>query len=264
MFPHLVVCHSCYGTIRGPRPSRRKEEAPETGFVSIFDGKSLKGWHVSAKSGHSFASHYKSGGLWVAEDGAITGTQDIKGNGGLLLTDRVYGDFEIALEMKNDFGPDSGLFLRSTEDGKAYQALIDYHPKGNLMGIFGEGLGNKPLERNFSFLDKPTDIREDPASFKLPISPAKWPEFWKHGEWNELRARITGNPPRIVTWIKGVKFMDYTDTVKRCAKPGRYRPSNTRWIRLHQTVRSLSQHPPQALELTTNDLGVIGLRPRRD
>ena len=28
----------------------------ETGFVSIFDGKSLTGWHVSAKTGHSRAS----------------------------------------------------------------------------------------------------------------------------------------------------------------------------------------------------------------
>ena len=46
-----------------------------------------------------------------------------------------------SLEMKNDFGPDSGLFLRSTEDGKAWQAMIDYHKDGNLMGIYGEGLG---------------------------------------------------------------------------------------------------------------------------
>jgi hypothetical protein len=47
-------------------------------------------------------------------------------------------DFEVKLEMKNDFGPDSGLFLRSTEDGKAWQAMVDYHAGGNLMGIYGE------------------------------------------------------------------------------------------------------------------------------
>ena len=39
-----------------------------------------------------------------------------------------------------------------------------------------------------------------------------WPKFWKHGQWNELRARIEGNPPHITTWIKGVKFMDWTET----------------------------------------------------
>ncbi len=189
-------------------PAEEKPKADETGFVPIFDGKTLKGWHASARTGHSRASGNKSGGRWVVEDGAIVGSQDIKGNGGILITDAPYGDFEIALEMRNDFGPDSGLFLRSTEDGKAYQAMIDYHPKGNLMGIFGEGLGGKPNVRNFTFLEKVTEIKEDPAPVKLPVSPEKWPEFWKHGEWNELRARIVGNPPHITTWIKGVKFME--------------------------------------------------------
>jgi len=32
---------------------------------------------------------------------------------------------------------------------------------------------------------------------------------------NELWARITGNPPRILTWVKGVQFMDFTDKMKR-------------------------------------------------
>src|SRR3954470_18340607 len=80
----------------------------EKGFVSIFDGKTLKGWHVSAKSGHSGTSKHKSGGRWQVEDGAITGSQDIPGNGGIVITDKQdYRDFEVALEMKNDFGPDS-------------------------------------------------------------------------------------------------------------------------------------------------------------
>lgn len=87
----------------------------------------------------------KRGRSWVVEDGAVVGSQDVPGNGGIILTDREFGDFEVVVEMRNDFGPDSGLFLRSTEDGKAYQAMIDYHTGGNLMGIHGEGLGGKPL-----------------------------------------------------------------------------------------------------------------------
>ena len=95
------------------------EEPKDAGFVSLFDGNSLKGWHTSAKTGHSRASSNKSGGRWVVENGAITGSQDIPGNGGILITDEQYGDFEVVLEMNNDFGPDSGLFLRTTENGKA-------------------------------------------------------------------------------------------------------------------------------------------------
>ena len=198
---------------RGDSADDAKEEKS---FVSIFDGKSLKGWHVSAKTGHSGASKNKSGGRWVIEEGTIIGSQDIPGNGGIIITDKEYGDFEVSLEMKNDFGPDSGLFLRSNDRGQCYQAMIDYHSGGNLMGIYGEGLpGGKPNVHNFNFLDTVGKIKEAKCPFPLPISPEKWPAFWKHGEWNELRARIVGNPPRITTWIKGVKFMDYTDTEKR-------------------------------------------------
>src|SRR5262245_12183373 len=112
-------------------------KAGDKGFVSIFDGKSLDGWHVSAKTGHSRASKNKSGGRWAVEGGAITGSQDIPGNGGIVITDKQdYHNFEVVLEMNNDFGPDSGLFLRSNDQGQAYQALIDYHKDGSLMGVY--------------------------------------------------------------------------------------------------------------------------------
>lgn len=197
--------------------------APEEGFVPIFDGQTLAGWHVSAKTGHSGASQHKSGGRWVVEDGAIIGSQDIPGNGGIIITDEAFGDFEVKLEMRNDFGPDSGLFLRSTEDGKAWQAMIDYHAGGNLMGIYGEGLGGKPHVRNYSFREKVTEITTEPTGdppVALPILPSSWPYFWRHGEWNELRARIVGNPPRITTWINGVKFMEWKETEVRHPERG--------------------------------------------
>ena len=195
--------------------------AAEGGFTPLFDGQSLKGWHVSSKTGHSRASGNKSGGKWVVEDGAILGTQDIPGNGGIIITDEAFGDFEVALEMKNDFGPDSGLFLRSTEDGKAWQAMIDYHADGNLMGIYGEGLGGKPSVRNFSFLSKVTEIKTNASPVLFPVLPEAWPYFWRHGEWNELRARIVQNPPRITTWINGVKIMEWAETeVRHPAKGG--------------------------------------------
>ena len=203
-----------------PKP----EAFDEKGFVPIFDGKTLDGWKVSAKTGHSGKSKNKSGGKWVVEKGAITGSQDEPGNGGIVITEKEYGDFEVALEMNNDFGPDSGLFLRSTDTGKCYQAMIDYHADGNLMGIYGEGLGGKPHVRNFDFKKEVTEIevpsKQGPSDIKCPVSAADWPKFWVHGEWNEVRARVEGNPPKLTTWIKGVKFMEYQDTEKRLADTG--------------------------------------------
>lgn len=197
-----------------------REKFDDTGFVTIFDGKTLDGWHVSTKTGHSGASGHKTGGKWVVEDGAIVGSQDIPGNGGIVITDKKYGDFEVIVQMRNDFGPDSGLFLRSTEEGKAWQYLVDYHNGGNLAGIYGEGLGGKPHVRNFDFLDAVTKIKLHDAPVPCPVSPEQWPEFWKHGEWNELRARIVGNPPTIDTWINGVKFMHWAETEVRHPEEG--------------------------------------------
>ena len=111
----------------------------------------------------------------MVEDGAIVGSQDIPGNGGIVITDKQYGDFEVIVEMRNDYGPDSGLFLRSTERGVAYQYLVDYHQGGSLAGLYGEGFRRGFHERNYSFGDKPSIITEV-ANDKnpLPINPRRF------------------------------------------------------------------------------------------
>jgi hypothetical protein len=197
------------------------EKFSEDGFVKIFDGKTLDGWVQSAKTGHSNTSKKKSAGKWEVKDGAIVGKQDVPGNGGIIITEKKYANFEVALEMNNDDGPDSGLFLRSTDDGKCYQAMIDYHKNGNLMGIYGEGIGGKPHVRNFNFTKDVTEIKvTEYKPFPCPVKAEQWSSFWKPGTWQELRARIENNPPKITTWINGVKFMEFQDTDKRLADAG--------------------------------------------
>lgn len=158
------------------------ELAPgDSEFTSIFNGNDLAGWHISK------VNHHGSTQDWKVVDGAITGAQDRPGHGGILLTDRKYKNFEVSLEINPDYGCDSGLFLRSNEEGDAYQVLIDYLDGGAIGGIYGEGLKNV---RGFT---------------------PNWREVWKNGQWNQLRARIEGDIPHIQVWMNGVKITDWTD-----------------------------------------------------
>jgi len=153
------------------------------GFQPIFNGKDLTGWHISE------VNHHGNTKAWSVKDGVLMVTQDKPGNGGILLTDRKYRNFEVYLEVKPDFGCDGGLFLRSNEKGQAYQVMLDYLEKGSIGGIYGEGL----------------------QGVKGGVN-REWEKYWKKDDWNSIRARIEGDVPHITVWLNGTELLDWTDT----------------------------------------------------
>jgi len=162
------------------------------GFTAIFNGKDTNGWHTSDVNHHGNTKGFS------VKDGALLVTQDKPGNGGILLTDKKYKNFEISLEVNPDYGCDGGLFLRSNEKGEAYQVMLDYLDGGTVGGIYGEGL--KGLSRETGTGDK---------------SAKTWKEHWKKGEWNLIRARIEGDVPHIQVWMNGAQIVDWTDSENR-------------------------------------------------
>jgi Domain of Unknown Function (DUF1080) len=151
------------------------------GFASLFNGKNLKGWHVSR------STHQGTTPNFYVEDGAIVASQRPFGQGGLLLTDKSYCDFELYLEIKIDSFANGGIFIRSNEGGAAYQ--IELVQPGNLGDLVGE---------------------------RMPVSnPAKASDYvkvWKANDWNSFRVRMTGDIPRITLWINGVEMWDVVQT----------------------------------------------------
>lgn len=162
----------------------------EAGFVPIFNGKDLSGWHISEVNRHGNTD------AWTVKDGVLSGTQKPVKNGGVLLTDKKYRDFEISLDIWPDWGCDGGVLLRSNEEGQAYQVMIDYLEGGNVSGVHGEGL----KQYGFQF-DKGQVRRRE----------KNWKQFWKANGWNHLRARIQGQPAHVEVWLNGQPVVDWTD-----------------------------------------------------
>jgi hypothetical protein len=181
------------------------------GFTPIFNGKDLTGWHPSRTNHHGTTPDYR------VLHGVIVGTQNPRGKGGILLTDKKYKNFEVYIEVKPDWGCDSGLFLRSNEKGDAYQVTLDYLPSGGMGGIYGEGLkgvtnANAPAAPNAATLTP-----EQRAAAARARAAAGWQKAWKREAWNSVRARIEGDVPAIKVWINDQLVTDFKDTANHAA-----------------------------------------------
>lgn len=154
-------------------------EQKADGWVALFDGKTLDGWAV--KSG--FATY-------AVEDGAIVGTTVPKSPNTFLCTDKMYGDFDLTMDVKlDDGGLNSGIQVRSKlkgeqHGGRMYGPQVEIAP--NVAGyIYGEATGKNWL----------TQERPAHKHFKLK-------------EWVPFRIRASGRT--IETWIAGEKITELT------------------------------------------------------
>jgi hypothetical protein len=218
---HLAVRAESDAELPAVRPRQPSPAALQPGFRWIFNGRDLKGWHKNPQPiGHG------TGGLWTVEGGAITGQQDPpgSGNGGILLTDEEFGDFEATLEVQIDWGCDSGFFLRSTDKGQCYQVMIDYHDNGNIGEIYREGLDGATnrtyrLDGEYSHDGKTAlkEIKVTPLTSggaKPSLTEGEFSKLWKMQDWNSIRVRVAGNPPTITTWLNGRRITHYTSEKK--------------------------------------------------
>lgn len=163
--------------------------AQKSDWTKIFDGKTMTGWKP-------MAVHGGNGGVWVVENGAFVADQEKDHKGGLLGTEKKYSDYEIELEFMVDKPVDTGLFLRTREDGMGYQITIDYRDQGFVGSLYA------PTEGGF--------IQQN----KL------WENFFRPGKWNKLRARVEGQPAHVQAWLNGTKTVDFTDNRNRFPREG--------------------------------------------
>ena len=151
-------------------------EAPQ-GFRPLFDGKSLAGWHqrprimpARIKAGQAARSPFEKAndaslGRWEVRDGVILGGQAEQrtvhpqqnvdwGFGGWLMTDEKFGDFELLIDAHPEWPCDTGIYVRTTDDGLGFQVLLDHRGDdakgvgGSVGFIYCKGMGNMRVDPN--------------------------------------------------------------------------------------------------------------------
>jgi hypothetical protein len=187
------------------------------GFTPLFNGKDLSGWHASKTARHGIQPDYH-----VAH-GMILGTQRPLGSGGLLITDRKYRNFELYMEVKPDWGNDSGIFFRTTETGAAYQITMDYLPGGSMGRLIGEGGIQFGAGRGTgASAAAATSAASTPTSTGATATgatgggraqaPDPGMTAWKREDWNIVRVRVAGDVPHATVWINDQQISDASDT----------------------------------------------------
>lgn len=156
----------------------RNSQIPK-GFTPLFNGEDLNGWHVSK------TNHHGTTGNFLVEDGAIVMKQHPYGQGGILLTDKKYGDFELYFEYKGDPGTNGGVFLRSNESGSAYQLEMAGDGEAGTGNLMGEMLHTTTHAQA-------TDLAK----------------VWNKEGWNSFRLRIVGEKPHATLWVNGVQMWE--------------------------------------------------------
>ncbi|MCC7173561.1 MAG: DUF1080 domain-containing protein [Bryobacterales bacterium] len=235
MQPHITTSRRAF-LLGAPAAALGCRRSPEAGWRPLFDGKTLAGWRaiprvpVAAYPGApepspqspGFQKALASKGRWVVEGGAITGGQDPPGSrlGAYLITEEVFGDFELLLDANPDWATDSGIMIRATDNGgQGFQVHMDYRMLGSVGTFFGNGIGNwrarhYAFNPTFDSSRRVAGLHREPApdeeirKLAWHSAPEEFFRVWKFGQWNTLKIRSVGELPRITTWVNGSRIAE--------------------------------------------------------
>jgi hypothetical protein len=144
----------------------------EKGFVSLFDGKTLKGWTGAVKG-------YK------VEDGNLV---CIKEKGGNLYTEKEYSDFVFRLEFKLEPAANNGVGIRAPLEGDAAYVGMEIQVLDDTADVYKN---IRPYQHHGSVYG---------------VAPAKPGHLKKVGEWNSEEITADGRHIKVV--LNGETIVD--------------------------------------------------------
>ncbi len=181
------------GNLRGKveRFLARKPESP--GYVSIFDGKTLKGWKGlvenpikrAAMSSGELAQKQKVADELMRKDWTVENGQLVYVGSGFdnICTVGKYKDFELYVDWRLDPAgkePDAGIYLRGTPQVQIWDTA-----RVNV----GAQVGSGGLYNNTKHRSTPLKVADN-----------------KLGTWNSFLIKMVGD--KVTVWLNGVKVVD--------------------------------------------------------
>ena len=172
--------------------------ADEPGFVSLFDGQSLKGWRLVGGRGPGY----------VPQDGKIVCPAD---GGGNLFTEKEYSNFVFRFEFLLTAGANNGIGIRAPYEGDAAYKGMEIQILDDSDAMY------KGQIRPEQYHGSVYDAIPARTGYRKPL-----------GEWNE--EEITANGRRITVILNGVIILDANLDMVREPKvlekhPGLARPT---------------------------------------
>jgi hypothetical protein len=217
----------------------------ESGFEPLFNGEDLSGWFPTPRMYQEmwpggptvlevmpdvFPADYNERAAehpaaWSVEDGAIVGRQESPGCGwgGYLVSEQVFGDFELRLEAKPDWPADTGIMLRKRADTwHGLQVLVDHRQSGSIGGFYGNGISGfhavpYTLDARWDNGRPVGLVGDDPTTSVEPFHQDKrdlltfaggleeFLSLWRFDDWNDFRIRVVGRHPEVTVWINDAK-----------------------------------------------------------
>lgn len=181
----------------------------DTGWISLFDGKTTHGWHSYGKEA--------AGSAWKVEGGALHLDGESKKNagtsGGDLLTNEEYGDFDFKIEWKISPKGNSGIIFYVREDAAKYPDTYNTGPEMQVLDNGSPTRSGHPDGRLYTH--RAGDLY-DLLAAKEAARPA--------GEWNA--AEIIANKGKLDFYLNGVhtlSTMMWTDTWKQMIAISKFR-----------------------------------------
>ncbi len=184
----LILFAACNNSETASQPGADStSHKNDSASVALFDGQTLKGWHTYGKDAPGSAWKADSGAIHL-QPGAKNGYQ--LAGGGDLVTDSLFGNFDLKLEWKIGKKANSGVMFYVDEDTSKYKETWNTGPE-------------------MQVCDK--DSNEDAHSFKheagdlYDLIPSTVMSAKAAGEWNQVE--IISSNGKLDLFLNGVHII---------------------------------------------------------